>query len=130
MKRITVCILAKEDEPEGETMDVELPTRWEICERCDGDGTHVNEAIDGNGITAQEWAENWDDDDREAYLRGEYDVRCTECGGSGKVRVVDLEQIAASSDPDLKRALVEYEEDEQDRASYEAERRAERRMGC
>lgn len=55
-------------------------TRWAICPTCEGNGTHVNPAIDGHGITAEEMYE-LGDDFREDYMRGVYDVSCEECKG-------------------------------------------------
>jgi RecJ-like exonuclease len=81
--------------------EITPPMRWEICTRCEGEGTHTNPNIDGNGITASEW-EEWDDDERDGYMSGRYDVACDECNGSGKIHVVDLERCT----PEV-RAIVE-----------------------
>ena len=59
--------------------------RWVICPECHGEGKHAH-AIDGNGITASEWAE-WEPEERETYLAGGYDRTCEECDGSGKVKI-------------------------------------------
>jgi len=55
-------------------------TRFAVCPRCEGRGSHVNPAVDGNGITADEMDE-LGPDFREDYLSGVYDVRCDECKG-------------------------------------------------
>jgi hypothetical protein len=55
--------------------------RYAVCPRCEGRGSHVNPAVDGNGITAEEMDE-LGEDFREDYLSGVYDVRCEECGGN------------------------------------------------
>lgn len=75
------------EDAEGWEEEVDLPAKWEICPRCDGDGTHDHPAF-SNGITSDEWAE-WGDEDRETYMCGGYDVHCEECKGSGTVLVVD-----------------------------------------
>ncbi len=56
-------------------------TTWAVCPRCGGNGTHVNPAVDGQGITADEMAELGDDfmDD---YMHGVYDIRCERCNGA------------------------------------------------
>ncbi len=82
---------------------VDVPMCWAICERCDGDGQHDHPAF-SNGITASEWADDWDEESRETYLRGGYDVPCDDCGGSGKVRVPDLDKCS----PQLRAALEDW----------------------
>jgi RecJ-like exonuclease len=67
--------------------EVVFPARYEVCDRCDGKGTHTNPAIDGNGISPEEFRE--DPDFEEAYFRGDYDVSCSVCHGQRVVAVVD-----------------------------------------
>ena len=72
----------------GEEEDeISLKARYEVCGRCEGRGSHVNPAIDGHGISAQEFAE--DPDFKEAHFAGVYDVTCYECKGLRVVPVVD-----------------------------------------
>lgn len=87
-----------------EDEEIEIPTRWEICDTCRGGGTHVNPSIDGNGLSREDFDE--DPDFREDYLSGIYDVICEECDGSGKVRVPDYECLT----PEQQRAVDRYEE--------------------
>lgn len=63
-----------------------MATRFAVCPTCEGRGSIVNPAVDGNGISAEEMAE-LGDDFREDYLSGTYDVRCPECGGNRVVPV-------------------------------------------
>lgn len=97
-----------------------------ICPTCEGKGSHVNRAIDGNGITGEEMAE-LGPDFFEDYMSGVYDVRCEECGGN---RVVTgckrCDHVAAKGQdfcydhaPDYVRAEID------DAYAYERERRAE-----
>lgn len=72
--------------------EIELPTRWEVCDVCDGRGTHVNPAIDCNGLTAEDFAE--DPDFADEYRSGMYDVPCNRCGGRTTVLVVDADACA------------------------------------
>jgi RecJ-like exonuclease len=99
-----------------------LPGKWEICPSCDGNGKHVNPAVDGHGISPEEFAE--DPDFAEAYFGGVYDVRCDECGGDGKVRVVDVARCSFAA----KRLLVEARRSERWAAESRAEARHEARM--
>jgi hypothetical protein len=57
----------------------ELPTRFEVCGRCDGKGTHVNPSVDEHGISPEEFRD--DPDFEEAYFGGVYDVTCYDCRG-------------------------------------------------
>lgn len=65
----------------------ELPTKFVACSRCEGKGSHVNPAIDGHGISPEEFAE--DPDFEEAYFSGRYDVRCENCDGNRVFPEVD-----------------------------------------
>jgi hypothetical protein len=108
----TYTLLDDEGEP------VSLPTKFELCSRCQGAGTHVHPSIDGNGITQSEWAE-WDEDDRETYRSGGYDVCCETCKGERVVAVPDLEKCTFAQ----KRALVKQRRAERDyQRDYDSER--------
>jgi uncharacterized protein YrzB (UPF0473 family) len=57
--------------------EVELPAKFIVCPRCEGKGVHDHPAF-SNGLTQ----EDFDDQDfKEEYFRGTYDVACTECKG-------------------------------------------------
>jgi hypothetical protein len=102
--------------------------KWVICWHCEGHCKVENPAF-SNGFTSSEWAE-MDDDGRDAYMRGDYDVTCDPCRGTGKVQVPNVAAMTFAE----KRVLA-HERREQ-RAEAEAERAiraevaAERRMGC
>lgn len=108
-------------------------TRWAICPHCAGEGRRDHPAF-SNGFTSSEWAElraEGDDDGfTEAYLRGDYDVPCRECAGSGKVRVPDWSRVPRAE----RRAYVAHLRAERDAAASRAESAAwyaaERRMGA
>lgn len=85
---------------DAEGVEITLPTRNAICPTCDGEGTHVNRAIDGNGLTAEDLA---DEDFRESYMSGAYDVPCEECRGRRVVREVDKDRLT----PELRHASRE-----------------------
>jgi hypothetical protein len=98
--------------------ELELPTKFELCPRCQGAGTHTNPSIDGNGITSSEWAE-WDDDDRETYMSGGYDVRCETCKGERVVAVPALDRCTFAQ----KRLLVRNRQAEREyQRDYDSER--------
>lgn len=115
---ILLLITGQADPIEDDDADVEfkvtLPAKFEVCGTCNGRGKHVNRNIDGNGLTAEDFAE--DPDFEEAYFRGDYDVPCEECNGARVVPVVDREQ----ANPKL---LKLYEEDQKAEADSRAEDR-------
>lgn len=99
--------------------EVEFPATREKCDRCDGTGTHVNPAIDGNGLTQEDF--DAEPGFFEDYMGGHYDVICEECGGEKIVLVIDRE----AADPAMLKLLDEAEQAEWEcRAAEEAERRA------
>jgi hypothetical protein len=75
----------------GDEVEVSLPARYEVCPTCEGRGTHVNRAIDGHGLTREDFLE--DPEFEEGYFRGDYDVQCTQCEGNRVVAVVDEERF-------------------------------------
>lgn len=64
---------------------------WIICPTCRGDGTTVNPAIDGNGLTAEDFRD--DPDFYDDYMGGVYDQPCGACGGSGKMRESRIQEL-------------------------------------
>lgn len=104
-----------EDEDGNENV-IQLPSMFEICARCRGEGRHVNPNIDGNGISPQEFAE--DPDFEEAYFRGDYDVPCKECRGDRVVAVIDEDACKSKG---LMAELQEYynQQEQMSRQNYE-----------
>jgi hypothetical protein len=107
---------------DGEEISVEVSTHWAICPCCEGEGRVDNPAF-SNGISGEEWANEWDEDEREAYMSGAYDVRCDECGGSGKVREPNLSSLTEEE-------RKAYEEHLDAERYHALEREAEMRYGC
>jgi RecJ-like exonuclease len=109
---------------DGDEVEHAMPAKMEVCHRCEGTGTHTNPSIDGNGITGSEWAE-WDEEDRETYMSGGYDVRCEVCDGRNVVPVADPDSASA----EVLAAWEQHQEEEaeaaRDYASEAALRRAE-----
>lgn len=101
---------------------ITLPTRTVACWYCDGAGRISNPAIDGNGISADEWAE-WDDESQDDYLSGRWDVPCPDCEGRRTVEVPDEARCSADE-------LARYQADLDDAAEQAAERAAELAAGC
>lgn len=115
---------------DGDEESFELPARFEVCDRCQGHGTHLNPSIGEHAYTWQEFNESFDEEGRAEYFRhgGIYDVTCEECRGARVVKVVDLEACARS--PELTEALRLYDEKLELEARYAREEAAERRWGA
>ena len=90
---------------DGEVVEVKLATKKAVCPSCNGTGAHVNRAIDGNGLTREDFDE--DPDFAEGYFRGDYDVTCDDCGGANVVDELDEARVALA---DLK-AYQKQEDD-------------------
>jgi len=58
-KPTTVRFTVEDDD--GEEHVHELPARWEVCGRCDGEGAHVNPSVDG---LYKLWLDDQEDDRR------------------------------------------------------------------
>lgn len=106
---------------DGELYDEEheLPWRWAVCPVCQGKGSHVNPAIDCNGLTADDFAE--DPDLRDDYCRGRYDQACNRCGGRSTVPEVDQK---ACTDEELTAWREWQRAEDDDFAAHLAELRA------
>ncbi len=96
-------------ENDGIFEEVQIPTKFEVCSRCRGKGTHVNPAVDGNGIGQEEFDE--DPDFQEAYFSGVYDVTCQKCEGERVEKVPDFDRMT----PEMKEA---WKEDESSRREF------------
>jgi hypothetical protein len=116
-RRMVIVVHEGDDADQG---PLEVPAVFEVCSTCEGQGKHVNPAIDSNGLSAEDF--DRDPDFEEDYFSGRYDVPCHECHGR---RVVPV--IAENCDPVLKAKAEKWMEEFYD---YQREIEAERRMGC
>lgn len=106
-------------------IEVVFPGKFIMCPTCDGRGKHVNPSIDAGGIGEDDefWEDDIDDNGESMYASGRYDVTCYQC--AGRTTWLDIDEAHADA-----MMLAKYHEYRDDEAEYEAERRAERRMGC
>lgn len=123
-RMVAIVLVNYVDEQDGlETEEeCEVPFKFEVCPTCDGKGTHTNPSVDSGGITGSEWAE-WDDEDRESYMEGTYDVQCYECRGQRVTPEMDRERV----DPKI---LEHMDRAAREEAEFRAIERAERMMGA
>lgn len=94
-----------------------LPGHYVVCPRCRGKGSHVNPAVDGHGISAEEFAE--DPDFAEGYFSGRYDVSCEECRGERVVAQIDLEKLPKALRKRIEEQLRFEAQDRRDREREE-----------
>jgi hypothetical protein len=106
--------------PDLEEALLVVPAKRGVCSRCDGEGVHDHLAF-SNGLTSEDFA--GDPDFREEYLRGTYDVRCSECNGK---RVVDAPDWDRMTERQRELAGAHWDALAEDAAMAAAERRA----GC
>jgi RecJ-like exonuclease len=109
----------------GVERTLRLPAVFEVCGRCDGEGKHVNPAIDEHGITQEEFDE--DPGFEEEYFGGTYDVTCYDCHGKCVVPVLD--ELSFKGTKAKERLFNRVQEKFDADAAYELERRHEERMG-
>jgi len=103
-----------------------LPTRWTVCPRCRGEGTHLIAGLEGVAFTMTEFNEAFDPEEQDRYFHGGYDTVCGDCKGRTTVRAVDRESARY-----LCPALLEYYDLQVDEEmQYRARIEAERRMGA
>lgn len=117
MKRETDTIEHTHTTKAGYEVTLSIPATREVCDTCRGRGHIVNPAVDGNGLTREDFE---DEDFREGYFGGRYDITCPECHGANVVKVPD---VAACTTPRLKAELALYERDQENHARWDAEDR-------
>src|SRR6185295_13025047 len=103
-----------------ELLEMILPLHFEVCDVCEGKGTHVSPLIDCDGLTAEDFAE--DPDFREEYLEGKYDVTCNTCVGERVLPQVNEDKL----NPEQKAFWDKYQKHCEARAESEAISRKER----
>ena len=107
---------------DGEEDLVTVPAKFVICGTCRGKGQH-SLAVDGHGITSEEWDRDWSFEEQQAYMSGEYDQPCEVCKGTGKVAIPDWDKLDAKT-------AERIEEWYRLESEFQAMSEAERRMGA
>jgi len=102
--------------------EVEIATKFVVCSRCRGSGSHVNPAIDGNGLSQEDFDEAGPEF-RDDYMAGVYDVPCYSCKGKRVTPAPDWEKLT-------KEERQAWRTQERELADMAAEEEAERRMGA
>lgn len=118
---------------DGEEIKIDLPAKNEVCDRCEGFGTHLTPSIGEHAYSREEFEEAFSDEENRAqYFQrgGIYDVTCEGCRGNKVVLVVDEEHVTKYGTEQEKEAMKAYFRRLDDDADYERECAAERRMGA
>jgi len=113
-----------EENEEGEEITHELPSKLIVCTKCGGHGTHLNPSIGEHAYSAEEFQQEFDQDEQEEYFTrgGIYDVQCTVCDGENVEEVVDEEKCDTA-------LLKRYQDKIADNYRYERECQREREYG-
>lgn len=109
-----------------EEVELKLPSKMEVCSRCEGHGSILNPSIGEHAYTMEEFRESFDEEEREQYFKrgGIYDVQCPVCCGRNVVEVIDEDHI-----PEAQKVQYEaYCEYQNMQARFDAEERHEREM--
>lgn len=93
IKMVSLVTVWGEDDDGDFEEDIEASIEFELCDLCNGKGTHVNPSIDAHGLSADDFA--GDPDFEEVYFSGGYDVRCALCHGDRVVPVLVDDGIRA-----------------------------------
>lgn len=107
--------------------EISLPTKREVCSRCEGHGSHLRPSIGEHAYSARAFDRAFPEvEDKEEYFKrgGIYDVTCHDCKGQNVVSVVD--EDACNRDPELKKLLKLYKDHERAREECDRESAAER----
>lgn len=120
-------IVLKWENEDGDEVEHTFPSTNEVCDHCEGYGTHLNPSIGQHAYSMEEFHEAFEDEeDRAEYFKrgGIYDVPCEVCHGNKVVEVADEKRFT----PEQKVLYAEYEAKEDQRAQWDAEDRATYRM--
>lgn len=125
----TTIEFTETDDETGDEVVHELPAKMEVCDDCEGHGTHLAPGMRFHAYTSEEFYEEFDDEDREQYFTrgGIYDVTCGTCKGKNVIAVVDDD---ACHTAEQKALLKRYYDLQEDLANMYAEQASERRMGA
>jgi len=104
----------------GNEVELSLPSKKEVCSRCNGEGKILHPSIGEHAYTSEEFNDEFDDESREHYFTrgGMYDVECPRCEGHNVMDTIDEDNIP----DDMKVAYDEYIDHLNANERYEAER--------
>jgi len=126
MLQMKITVENSEHGTDEDFIETTLSAKYEICTRCRGKGSHTNPSIDGHGISADEWnGPGWDDESRDMYLSGGYNVGCEAACDNGKVLIIDLAALTTDQTKLVEEYLEGVDESEREAAYDRRTREAE-----
>ncbi len=102
-----------------------VPGKYVVCSRCEGRGRIVNPAVDGSGLSREDF--DADPDFERDYFAGVYDIDCPKCDGVRVVLVPD-ESVAWTDAEEW--AMARYREVQAEIAESRHIQEMERRYGA
>jgi hypothetical protein len=87
-QRMTATFTVEDDD--GNEVEHTVRLKFEVCDTCNGRGSHVNPSIDAHGLSREDFDD--DPDFEEDYFSGRYDVPCAECHGARVTPAIDPER--------------------------------------
>jgi len=112
------------EDDDGEKVSETIPSKREVCPDCDGTGEHLHRGL-RVGFTREEFRETFDDDEsREGYFSGRFDVPCETCRGRNVIEVPDVERMTEAQ----LRAFEAWQGEVDVMRAIDCESRSERRM--
>jgi hypothetical protein len=123
-----MTIELKYENDEGEEITMSFPSLKQVCHECHGEGFILCEGMRGYAYSSEEFAEAFDDEDREEYCRrgGMYDQQCDVCHGRNVVDVVDESKLS----PEQKEFYEAFQAYENKRLQWETWDRQTMRAEC
>jgi hypothetical protein len=123
MKKIEFTHPALRNEETGEHILLLLPSHKIVCPCCGGEGNHFRSDLDENALL-QGIQDDGDYESLDAYHRGGFNQRCTNCNGFRVVDEIDWEYFQ-SKHPAEAQEIREWEREERESRRYaQMERRA------
>lgn len=89
---------------------IEIPAHYEVCDTCEGRGSHVNPSVDENGLSAEDFDQ--DPDLYESYMTGMYDVSCNQCHGKRVVMAPNFDAMTPDMVLVVTKIIQDYYEDQ------------------
>src|SRR5580692_10410802 len=97
---------------EGEEIETTFPSIMEVCHECQGEGFTLIDGMRGHAYSAEEFCEEFDEEERVEYFRpgGRYDQVCDCCHGKNVVPIVDEERLNEAQKAEYQ-LYCQYEEE-------------------
>jgi len=75
------------EDDDGEMQSATIHLKIELCHNCEGEGSHLRTSLRNVAFSSED--EDYDPDFMDEMRQGNYDQRCEECCGEGRILVID-----------------------------------------